>query len=282
MASSSIVLITGANTGLGLVTVKSLYQSTNPYTILLGGRSLDKAKSAVEQVQKEFPKSLSTVKAVQVDITDDESISKLFDHVSKEYGRVDVLLNNAGKVPSLPCKHPDVDSDIGAQLDQQWYSGQKTMREMWNESWSVNTTSTHVLTHKFAPLLLNSSNPRLIFITSGTSTLTEHSLIPQAFSQPPEQGWPKPFIGIPAYRSAKTGMNMMMAEWARILKEDGVKVWCISPGFLATGLGGDQEANKKSGALDPTVGANFIRDVVEGARDQDCGKVIRRDNVQPW
>jgi hypothetical protein len=33
-------------------------------------------------------------------------------------------------------------------------------------------------------------------------------------------------------------LNMLMREWYRILKNDGVKVWCISPGILATGLAG--------------------------------------------
>jgi NAD(P)-dependent dehydrogenase (short-subunit alcohol dehydrogenase family) len=38
-----------------------------------------------------------------------------------------------------------------------------------------------------------------------------------------------------------------MREWARLLREDGVKVWCVSPGYLATGLGGDQEDTRKRG-----------------------------------
>lgn len=75
---------------------------------------------------------------------------------------------------------------------------------------------------------------------------------------------------------------MMMREWSRILQEDGVKVWGVSPGFLATGLGGDQEKNKQMGAIDPVIGADFVRDVVEGVRDHDAGKVIRRDDVQAW
>ena len=85
--SNPILLITGANTGLGYLTVEALCQSPTAYTILLGGRSLDKAKSAVQQLQTEFPKSPSVIKAVQIDIEDDESIAKLFEHVSDEYGR---------------------------------------------------------------------------------------------------------------------------------------------------------------------------------------------------
>ena len=73
-----------------------------------------------------------------------------------------------------------------------------------------------------------------------------------------------------------------MREWVRILKNDGVKIWSVSPGFLATGLGGDQEINKKLGARDPVLGGNFVRDVVEGKRDRDVGKAIRAGDVQPW
>jgi len=156
------------------------------------------------------------------------------------------------------------------------------MREVWNKSWNVNTTGTQILTQSFAPLLLKSSDPRLIFIASGTSTLAEHENTTLAVNKSPAKGWPKDGFSVAAYRSAKTGMNMMMREWTRILKEDGVKVWCISPGFLATGLGGNPEMLKKMGAVDPTLGADFVRDVVEGARDQDVGKVIRRSDVQPW
>lgn len=156
------------------------------------------------------------------------------------------------------------------------------MREMWNKSWDVNTTGAYILTYTFVPLLLRSSDPRLLFITSGTSTLAEIENIALPVNRSPANGWPKQGFAITAYRSSKTGMNMMMREWNRILKEDGVKVWCISPGFLATGLGGGQELNKKMGAQDPTVGGNFVCSVVEGSRDQDVGKVIRLNDIQSW
>jgi NAD(P)-dependent dehydrogenase (short-subunit alcohol dehydrogenase family) len=157
-----------------------------------------------------------------------------------------------------------------------------TMREMWNQSWNVNTTGTQIMTAMFIPLLLKSSNPRLLFITSGTSTLEGTTNMALAVNHYPPKGWPKTNFSIPAYRSSKTGMNMMMREWYKTLKEDGVKVWCISPGYLATGLGGSQEFNKKMGATDPAEGGKFVRSVVEGQRDEDVGKVILRNGVQPW
>jgi NAD(P)-dependent dehydrogenase (short-subunit alcohol dehydrogenase family) len=138
------------------------------------------------------------------------------------------------------------------------------------------------MTNTFIPLLLKSTDPRLLFITSGTSTLTETEDLKNFLSKAPAKGWPKQGFSFAAYRSSKTGMNMMMREWERILREDGVKVWCVSPGYLATGLGGSQEANKQRGAGDASVGGNFIREVVEGKRDQDVGKAIRNGSVQPW
>ena len=102
MASSPVILITGANTGLGFETIKALCRSSNPYTILLGGRSIQKAQDAVQLAKSEIENSPSSLTAIQVDIEDDHSISKAFDEVSTKYGRVDVLINNAGEFSKPP------------------------------------------------------------------------------------------------------------------------------------------------------------------------------------
>ena len=159
------------------------------------------------------------------------------------------------------------------------------MREAWSKSWDVNVTGTHITTHTFMPLLLASSDPRLIFITSGLASL-EDSAEGRTPKPIPPAGWPKPSgANFPAYRSSKTGLNMMMLEWTRILKEDGVKIWSIAPGLLATGLGGTGvEKLKARGAKDPAIGGEFIKDVIEGKRDKDSGKVVRNysSEIQPW
>ncbi|KAK5801001.1 hypothetical protein VI817_003213 [Penicillium citrinum] len=95
--SNEIVFITGASTGLGLETVKVLIRSSKTYTILLGGRSMEKAEYAVRQLREEYPTSSSIIVPVQVDIEDDESIQKAYNYISSHYAQVDVLINNAGK-----------------------------------------------------------------------------------------------------------------------------------------------------------------------------------------
>ena len=96
MADKTIVLITGANTGLGFEIVKALFRPPKAYTILLASRSLDKGNTAAHDVQSQFPQSHSEIVSVQLDIEDDKSTSQLFEHIAEKYGRLDVLINNAG------------------------------------------------------------------------------------------------------------------------------------------------------------------------------------------
>jgi NAD(P)-dependent dehydrogenase (short-subunit alcohol dehydrogenase family) len=163
--------------------------------------------------------------------------------------------------------------------------GAKGVREAFDHSYSLNVTSTEVFTRTFAPLLLKSTQPRLLFVTSGLSSLeTCANGNVGALARPIPAGWPKPAApSTTAYRSSKTALNMLMLEWTRTLKEDNVKVFCISPGFLATGLAGvGADKLKAMGAGDPSLGGTFIEEVVEGARDADSGKVVNSTGLQPW
>lgn len=83
---------------------------------------------------------------------------------------------------------------------------------MWNKTYDVNVTGTHILTWSFAPLLLKSDDPRLMFIASGTSSLAGSENPDFPVNNQPSKGWPKTLnnFHLPAYRSSKTAMNMMM------------------------------------------------------------------------
>jgi NAD(P)-dependent dehydrogenase (short-subunit alcohol dehydrogenase family) len=181
--------------------------------------------------------------------------------------------------------------DAGLDLDMAVKSGQICVREGWNRTYDVNVTGTHLFTQAFAPLLLASpaQQPRLVFITSGLSSISEHAAgTSPKYAQAPA-GWPKPETPWYAYRVSKTAMNMLVAEWARLLRDDGVAVFNVSPGFLNTGLGNDRatgkEVNKAAmGALNPVIGAEFCADVIQGRRDEQAWptKVVRKDTIQPY
>lgn len=95
MSASVIVLVTGANTGIGLETVKALYASSEiVYDVILAGRSFDKAQTATKALVSD--RSKSTITPLQLDLSDDTSISAAFATVEEKFGRIDVLVNNAG------------------------------------------------------------------------------------------------------------------------------------------------------------------------------------------
>lgn len=260
---------------MGYEAVKALYASPEPYELIIGTRSISKGENAIKQLKSEVPDSKSNLSTVQVDVTSDASLEAAVEDIGRKHGRLDALVNNAG-----------------AGFDGQIRDGGMSIRDAFNASWDTNVSGTHVLTHLAIPLLVKSSDPRLMFVTSGTSSISETD--PENWGNmqhlarlnaSPEKGWPKQkeVNPVTSYRSTKAGLNMLMREWVRILKEDGVKVWAISPGFLATGLGGvPKETLKKMGALEPHVGGEFIRDVVQGKHDDRVGKVIRSSQTQPW
>lgn len=96
MAQKEVILITGANTGLGFQIVRALCQSERAYSIIVGGRSLDKVENAINSVATEFPSSPSKLSALRIDIEHDPSIKAAFDTVDSNFGRLDALVNNAG------------------------------------------------------------------------------------------------------------------------------------------------------------------------------------------
>lgn len=263
-----IVLITGANTGIGYETVKAYLRSSTPFHIFVGARTVEKGQKAIATATQEVPGSSSVLEPVAIELASDESIAQAFETINAKVDRIDTLVNNAGAAFDSNNFADDISNS----------------REIFNKAYDVNVTGTHIITATFVPLLIKSSSPRLIFITSGLSTLTAHS---KSFYPPwapqPEAGWPKPgIVATLGYKSSKTALNMVMLNWHWLLLNDGVKTFAISPGFLATNLGGDPEALKAMGAGDPAIGGEFIRDVTEGKRDADAGKVLSKDGTQEW
>jgi NAD(P)-dependent dehydrogenase (short-subunit alcohol dehydrogenase family) len=141
----------------------------------------------------------------------------------------------------------------------------------------------------FAPLLIRSPHARLIFLSSSNASLgaAHESLTPiwgRGRGQEIEAGWPKEGLTTwQGYKCAKAAVNMCMLTWYQLLKADGVKTFAVSPGLLATHLGGNTPRKwKRVGAKDASLGGELVRMVVEGERDEDIGRVITQDGVQEW
>jgi NAD(P)-dependent dehydrogenase (short-subunit alcohol dehydrogenase family) len=288
--NQKVALIIGGNSGIGFEVAKALYASRRAYHILLGGRSLEKAITATKVIEDQIKDTTSSIEAVQIDIEDDQSIKRVVTTIQSNHGCLDVLINNAGMPGVMSERDPDLgsadytdSSHLGASFDRFVKSGEMTMREVWNKSWNVNVVGAQVLTEALVPLLLKGKDVRVVLVKRGTKKFKEKVTIPRVDAKP-VAGWPKSdFLDARSYRCAKVGLNMMMREWHRFFSNDDVKVFCVSPGVLATGLAGIGRENMiKMGAGDASIGGKLIRDVVEGVRDNDEALVIKPQGVQPW
>jgi NAD(P)-dependent dehydrogenase (short-subunit alcohol dehydrogenase family) len=102
---------------------------------------------------------------------------------------------------------------------------------------------------------------------------------------PADAGWPKQDdqLGIWVGRSAKASVNMIMRQWERLLRNDGVKVWGVSPGLTATNLGGPKVAALHAiHGQDPMKASGLIVDVIEGKHDDRVGLIVKQGGIQPW
>lgn len=101
MSDKTLVLVTGGNQGLGYYAIQQL-SATNKYHILMGSRDLSKAEQAIkaltdDKAAKAIP---SNVEAIQMEMSSDESIYAAAKKVEEKYGRLDILIPNAGIVRS--------------------------------------------------------------------------------------------------------------------------------------------------------------------------------------
>ncbi|VUC23491.1 unnamed protein product [Clonostachys rosea] len=262
--STKVVFISGANTGIGFETAKAFIQSPNPYYLFLGSRSAEKGNEALERMRADNL-DVSQVEVVQLDLASDESIKRAVDVVKTRKGRLDILINNAG-----------------AGFDNYFIQGKMSLRDCFNQAYDVNVSGANVMTWEFVPLLLKSSTPRILFV-AGLSQMT--AAAESYFPTPPQPaGWPKNIsfetIG---YRCSKTAMSMLMLDWHHKLKEDGVKVFSVSPGTCATNLGGlGEEVMAAIGGVHPREGGERLLAVAEGNRDADAGKILDKTGFLPW
>ena len=101
--TNKTVVVTGASSGMGAAT--ALHLAERGAAVVLGARRTDRIEALVSEITEAGGRAI----AVQTDVTKREDLQRLFDSGIKTYGRVDVLINNAGVMPLSPLERVKVD-----------------------------------------------------------------------------------------------------------------------------------------------------------------------------
>lgn len=213
MPDKSIALVTGANQGIGLQIAKDLV--AHGFTVLVGSRNLKRGEDAAREVGE-------GAIALQLDVTNPASISAAVERISKELGRLDVLINNAaisntGKTPGMSIQeYVKISRPSNVSLDE--------VRAIWE----TNVFGVLAVTQAMLPLLRKAPHARIVNVSSGVGSLTDNADPAFAYRA----------MYLPGYSASKTALNAITLAFAIELEAEGIKVNAINPGFIKTNLNG--------------------------------------------
>jgi len=211
MQDKPVALITGANQGIGLQIAKDL--AAQGFTALVGSRNFENGEAAAKSIGAD-------AYAVQLDVTDHASITAAAERIRKEFGRLDVLINNAAI--SNTTKLPGMSVEEYAKLTRPSNVSLDEVRTVWE----TNVFGVIAVYQAMLPLLRESPNARIVNVSSGVGSLTLNS--DPAFPYRPAFG--------PGYAASKTALNAITIAMAIELESEGIKVNAVSPGFISTNL----------------------------------------------
>lgn len=210
MQDKPVALVTGANQGIGLQIAKEMAQ--HGYTVLVGSRNLDNGERAAKSIGAD-------AHALQLDVTDAASIAAATERVRGEFGRLDVLVNNAA------ISHA---GRPGRSLEEMIESNRASVASLdeMRKVWETNVFGVVAVTQAMLPLLREAPAARIVNVGSGAGSLTLNA----------DPTFPyRAGFGV-AYAASKTALNAITLSFAIELEGTGIKVNSASPGFTATAL----------------------------------------------
>jgi NAD(P)-dependent dehydrogenase (short-subunit alcohol dehydrogenase family) len=246
--TSKIALVTGATRGIGRETVRQL-AAAGVHT-LLAGRDRARAVDAALALQSQgLP-----VEAIALDVTDPAGIAAAVREVEQRHGRLDILVNNAGILVD------DAGKGVAGQSLQTWRT-----------TFDTNLFGLIETTQAFLPLLRKSQAGRIVNVSSLLGSLSEHQN-PASFIYG--------FKGVPAYNVSKSAVNAWTVHLAHELKDAGIKVNTIHPGYVRTDM--NNSGGEQRGELEVADGARTSVRLALVGDDGPTGGYFHFDEVLPW
>jgi NAD(P)-dependent dehydrogenase (short-subunit alcohol dehydrogenase family) len=203
-------LITGANKGIGHEVARQL--AAKGFHVFVGARNAKAGRKTEEEIAKKCGKATF----LEIDVSDDDSVTNAAREFSNMEGCLDVLVNNAGII---------VDGDNGVL---------EMSDDLFRKTLETNALGPLRVTRAFAPWLRKSTAPRVINVSSGGGQLTGGA-----------DGW------APAYCISKTALNGVTVQLAAALPKFAVNSVC--PGWVRTDMGGQNASRSVEEGADTIV-----------------------------
>ncbi|MBC8987981.1 SDR family oxidoreductase [Pedobacter sp. N36a] len=238
-----IVIITGASSGMGEAAAKHL--ATLGATVVLGARRADKIEQLAKDIQETGGKAL----AVTVDVTNLKQVKNLVDTAVQQFGRVDVILNNAGIMPLSPMDRINVDE--------------------WNTMIDVNIKGVLNGIAAVLPYMKAQKSGQII----NTSSVAGH----------------KVFNGSAVYSATKYAVRALTEGLRMEVKSHNIRTTIVCPGAVKTELlehiseADIQQANKDyvgEVGISPDSFARVVAFAISQPEDVDINEVIFRPTAQ--
>ena len=187
---NKVAVITGGANGLGKIIAEMLLKNGTKVAVL------DFDQSAIESFEKN-----ENILNIVCDVTKENEIKRSIEVIKKKYQKIDILINNAGKLHSEPL--------ISITSKQKRHS-----LENWKKTIETNLTAPFLITSYVAEEMINNRIKGLIINISSISA--------------------KGNIGQSAYSAAKAGLESMTKVWAKELGSFGLRCVALAPGFIDT------------------------------------------------
>jgi NAD(P)-dependent dehydrogenase (short-subunit alcohol dehydrogenase family) len=253
MQDKRLALITGANQGVGLQVAKELV--ANGITVLVGSRNFEKGETAAREIG---PGAI----ALYLDVTDRASVADAARRIRKEFGRLDLLVNNAA-ISNVRKQQLGLSLQDYAKISLASNASLDEVRAVWE----TNVFGVLAVYQAMLPLLRESSDARIVNVSSGVGSLATNA----------DPAFPYHKLFGPIYPASKTALNAVTLAMMVELESTAIKVNLVSPGFTKTNLNGYE------GTESVEDGSREVVRVALLGPDGPSGTFTRWENtIIPW
>jgi NAD(P)-dependent dehydrogenase (short-subunit alcohol dehydrogenase family) len=251
MQDKSVALVTGANKGIGLQIAKDL--AARGLTVVVGSRDLERGETAAKGIEGD-------THAVQLDVTDQVSITAAAERIRNKFGRLDVLVNNAG------IAHAGDPQRTLGEIVRSGRASAATLEEV-RAVFETNVFGVIAVTQAMLPLLRGSPAARIVNVSSGRGSLT--------LVADPAETRRRAMFGL-TYSASKAALNAVTLAFAVDLASTRIKVNAAAPGFTVTDMNhGEGRRSVEEAAREPVRLALLDKDGPTGTFSDENGPI-------PW